>query len=616
MSGALSVLSARRDLVVVALVVGAILMMILPLPIWLVDVLIAANLGAAILLLTLSLSVRDPLSFSTLPAIILIATVFRLALSITTTRLILLQADAGRIVEAFGRVVVAGEVIVGLVVFLIITVVQFVVITRGAERVAEVSARFALDALPGQQQAIDAERAAGGIDGKGASGRRATLRRESQYLGAMDGAMKFVKGDAIAGLVIVFVNLVGGIALGVFRQGMPVAEAAGTYSILTVGDGLAAQIPALLVALAAGSVVTRVAGESPGTLGGDISRELGASPPALMVAGLILGALAFAPGFPAVVFAGLGLGLIGAGLWLALRRPDAPLTLRHGGGSLDAADGRALAKDGLRLVRDNGLSAGILRFEAGGVPQGNLVLPPGRLAIAENVENLALLGVEATGTGLPGLSWIPEGALPLLSACGYERVATRELVRAALPELQEPDVPDTLVDVLGEGRAVEVVRRLRNERVPFARDPARLASAVTRHAPRDAEAGLAADYTRLAFAEETCASLVDGEGRLPVIVLSEPAAAAIREGVRRTDGGAWLTVEPEVRAGLLRGVREALRRPLGGGASPALVAPLDVRRFVRVLLEKDGIDLPVLAPQEIASGVVTLPLSTVYIAAA
>jgi len=269
--------------------------------------LIGVNMASAVLLLMMALYLKNPLDFSTLPSIILITTIFRLALSITTTRLILLQADAGDIVETFGNFVIAGELIVGLVVFLIITIVQFVVITKGSERVAEVAARFTLDALPGKQMSIDADLRNGDIEQHEARSRRSVLERESQFFGAMDGAMKFVKGDAIAGLIIVAVNLIGGISIGMFRKGMSAGEAVDVYSLLTVGDGLAAQLPALFVSLAAGSVITRVAADDTENLGTDITRQMVSSSLALRVAAAILLIMMFIPGFPWPVFLLIGL---------------------------------------------------------------------------------------------------------------------------------------------------------------------------------------------------------------------------------------------------------------------------------------------------------------------
>jgi type III secretion protein V len=245
-------------------------MMILPMPTALADVLIATNIGLAVLLMMVAIYITAPVEFSTLPSVILITTAFRLSLSITTSRMVLVQGDAGSIIRTFGEFVIAGNVVVGLVVYLIITMVQFVVITKGSERVAEVAARFTLDALPGKQISIDTDLRNGDIDANEARRRRRNLEKESQLYGAMDGAMKFVKGDAIASLVIIIVNLIGGITIGCLQRGLPFSGAAQTYSLLAVGDGLIAQIPALLISLTAGVIVTRATSETGGNLGRDI----------------------------------------------------------------------------------------------------------------------------------------------------------------------------------------------------------------------------------------------------------------------------------------------------------------------------------------------------------
>ncbi|MFD9901107.1 type III secretion system export apparatus subunit SctV [Mesorhizobium sp. NPDC059025] len=311
--------SQRGDLVIAVLILVAVVMMLIPLPTFLVDTLITANIALSVLILLVAFYVSHPLEFSSMPSVILIATLFRLAITITTTRLILLQADAGEIITAFGNFVVGGSIAVGLVVFLIITVAQFIVIARGAERVAEVAARFTLDALPGKQMSIDAELRNGDIDQAEARHLRRQLERESQLFGAMDGAMKFVKGDVIAGIVIILVNLIGGFTVGTLQHGMSIGQAASTYSLLTVGDGLVAQIPALLVAIAAGTMVTRVGGAD-GTedLGRQISFQLLRDPRALGLAALIMMGLALVPGFPSLVFVALGIAF-GAGAFMIHR---------------------------------------------------------------------------------------------------------------------------------------------------------------------------------------------------------------------------------------------------------------------------------------------------------
>jgi len=299
-------ITKRSDVAVAILLVMIIFMMILPLPTVLIDVLISLNMGIAIIMLMLGVYLPSPLSFSAFPSVLLLSTLFRLALSISTTRMILSQADAGKIIQTFGEFVIAGNLIVGLVVFLIITIVQFIVITKGSERIAEVSARFSLDAMPGKQMSIDSDLRAGVISMIDARNRRTKLEKESQLFGSMDGAMKFVKGDAIAGLIIIIVNILGGIAIGSFQRGMEIGEATQVYSVLTVGDGLVAQIPALFVSITAGIIVSRVTVDEDSNLGTDIGRQLLGQPNALLVASAVLTLMGFIPGFPTIIFLFLG----------------------------------------------------------------------------------------------------------------------------------------------------------------------------------------------------------------------------------------------------------------------------------------------------------------------
>src|SRR5688500_1370108 len=291
------------------LAVGAVLIigvMILPLPMVVLDALVAMNIAIGFGLLMLSIYIPTPVAFSSFPSVLLLTTLFRLSISIAITRSILLHAEAGHIVETFGKMVAGGNLVVGLVVFLIITVVQFIVIAKGAERVAEVAARFTLDAMPGKQLSIDSDLRSGLIDKDEARRRRTLLEQESQLNGALDGAMKFVKGDAIASIVIVIVNLLGGLTIGVLQRDLPAGEAMQLYSILTIGEGMVAQIPALLSAMAAGLVVTRSASDGNDShLGDTIGRQISAHPRALMMTSVISALLALVPGFPTLVFLGL-----------------------------------------------------------------------------------------------------------------------------------------------------------------------------------------------------------------------------------------------------------------------------------------------------------------------
>ncbi|GAA3448023.1 flagellar biosynthesis protein FlhA [Planomonospora venezuelensis] len=299
-------------------VVLIVVMMVIPLPTVLLDMLIAANITIALIVVVVSMNVKRPLEFSSFPALLLVLTLFRLALNISATRLVLLDGFAGKVIEAFGHFVVGGSLIVGIVIFTILVIIQFIVITKGAERVAEVGARFTLDAMPGKQMAIDADLNAGLIDEAEARKRRHEVTAEADFYGSMDGGSKFVKGDAIAAIIITVINLLGGFAVGVIQKGMPAGEAIETYSLLSIGDGLVSQIPALLLSVATGLMVARASGE--GDMGSTVTGQLGAQKRALQVGGGAALALVLIPGLPKFPFLLIG-GLV---LFLAQRIPSAP----------------------------------------------------------------------------------------------------------------------------------------------------------------------------------------------------------------------------------------------------------------------------------------------------
>jgi flagellar biosynthesis protein FlhA len=317
-----SILSQRSELVLSLSMLGVLAVLLVPLPTVLLDLLLAFNLAITILLLLITLSATRPLDFSVFPSLLLLMTLFRLALNVATTRLILLHGNegehaAGYIVDTFGRFVVGGNLVVGLVVFLILVIIQFVVITKGASRISEVSARFTLDSLPGKQMAIDAELNTGAIDEKEARRRRELLMRETEFYGSMDGASKFVRGDAIAAVIITGINLLGGIVIAMLR-GMPIAQAVNRYSILTVGDGLVSQIPALIVATASGMLVTKATTQS--SLGQEISEQVTVNSRPLIVGAVIVLSLALVPGLPWYAFIPLAAVLFLAGRRLAARQ--------------------------------------------------------------------------------------------------------------------------------------------------------------------------------------------------------------------------------------------------------------------------------------------------------
>ncbi len=305
-------LTKHTDLLAAGAVVLVVMMMIIPLPPALVDLCISLNISAALAIVVTTLYLPSALDFSSFPSLLLLSTLFRLAINVSVTRLVLLHGDAGGVVQSFGNFVVGGNVVVGLVVFMILVVIQFVVITNGAGRVAEVAARFTLDAMPGKQMAIDADLNAGQITDEQARQRRKDIAREADFYGAMDGASKFVKGDAMAGMLIVAINLLGGIVIGMLQQHMSLGEAGHHFSLLTVGDGLSAQIPALMISVATGIIVTRTASEK--DLGNDIAGQITGQKRAPLVAGCAMVVLALIPGLPKIPFIVIG------GLFLMLWR--------------------------------------------------------------------------------------------------------------------------------------------------------------------------------------------------------------------------------------------------------------------------------------------------------
>ncbi|MEW5739546.1 MAG: type III secretion system export apparatus subunit SctV [Myxococcota bacterium] len=470
--------------VVMAMIIGA---MIVPLPPWVLDAGIAVNLAAAAALLVAALYAKDALKVAAFPTLLLLTTLFRLAMNVSSTRLALSEGHAGEIIQAFGEFVVRGDYVVGAVIFAILTLVQFLVVAKGAERVAEVSARFTLDAMPGKQMSIDADLRAGAISQDDARARRRALERESQLFGSMDGAMKFVKGDVIAGLVITLINLVGGFIIGVVQNGMTAAEAAGTYALIAIGDGLVSQIPSLCIAVAAGIVVTRVASEKEeDSLGTDIGAQFFGQYKALfVVAGLCL-ALAAMPGMPHLTFVLIAGGavLVGLGLKRLKNKPAeakdtakpsaavasssaapaqapklhelphavTPLTLDLAGDLTELVEeaGQAfvhvdLEKARERLFLELGVRVPGFRVRTGAplpskgwalsideVPAGRGVVPAGTLFVLASPAELANHGIQgAEQVELAGgrmISRVSEAMRPQLEALGVPLRLPRELV--------------------------------------------------------------------------------------------------------------------------------------------------------------------------------------------
>ena len=319
MNGFFGRVMRHTDVLVAVGVVVILGVMIVPMPTYVMDFLLTGNISVALLVLMMTIYIVAPLEFSVFPGLLLILTLARLSLNVASTRLILSQADAGRLISAFGDVVVSGNFVLGFIIFVIVIIIQFVVITKGAGRVAEVAARFTLDAMPGKQMAIDADLNAGLIDETTARKRREDISREAEFYGSMDGASKFVRGDAIAGILITLINIIGGLAIGILQHGMSIADAAQTYTLLTVGDGLVTQIPALITSTSAGIIITRASSDQ--NMGRDINRQLTARPQAGLITGAMLFGLGCIPGMPTWPF--LLIGSVIVGLALLVRRGNA-----------------------------------------------------------------------------------------------------------------------------------------------------------------------------------------------------------------------------------------------------------------------------------------------------
>jgi flagellar biosynthesis protein FlhA len=308
----------NSDLVMVLLVVGILTVLFVPIPSVALDFLILVNVSFALLILLLTFYIARPVEFSTFPSLLLIATLFRLALNVAATRLILTDADAGRVISSIGSYVIGGNYVIGMIVFLILVVVQYVVVTNGAQRVSEVAARFTLDSMPGQQMSIDADLNMGFIDQEEAKRRRKTLEKETGFYGAMDGASKFVKGDAIAGIVILLINIIGGLVIGVMQMGMRWDQALQTFTLLTVGDGIVTQVPALVIAVGTGIIVTRSA--SDGNLSKEVLHQMTSFPKTLFIVAGALSIMLFMPGIPVAPVLFLAAGLLLAGIVIARRQ--------------------------------------------------------------------------------------------------------------------------------------------------------------------------------------------------------------------------------------------------------------------------------------------------------
>ena len=695
----LQVVSKRNDLLLACMLVCIVFMMILPLPTQVIDMLIGVNLALAALLLMASVYLQSVVELSSFPSILLLTTLFRLALAISTTRLILIQADAGHIVETFGQFVVAGNLVVGLVVFLILTVVNFMVITKGSERVAEVSARFSLDSMPGKQMSIDSDMRAGQIELDEAKRRRNLLEKESQLYGAMDGAMKFVKGDAIAGLIIIAINMVGGIAIGTLQRGMPVGEALERYSLLTIGDGLVSQIPALFISITAGFIVTRVSSEDNKDLGSDIIGQIINEPKALMITAVILAIFAVVPGFPTLVFASLSAAAGYASWYMSKSRARSKVASRAGEmpslapaltargpvpsfpkGEIEdnepveavtfaltvplivdiassvrdsirperldrevAKVRRALYFDlgvpfpGIHLRLNDNLREGEYRILVNEIPVASGAARPGFFIVRETESNLKMFEIpyERGDDFLPNTPslWVQAKHLPLVERAGLQVMTLSSMLTYHLAHVMKRHasefigIQETMYlmnqmqknfgELVREAtRALpiititDVLQRLVGEEISI-RDMRTVLEALVEWGQREKDPIVLVEHVRGALARYITHRFSGGQNIIPAYLIAKEIEDAVRGAVRQTSGASYLALSPDVHRQIIDAMKASIGRDVTTSPSPVLLAPMDIRRFMRKICERDFPNLAVLSYQELTATANVQPLERI-----
>jgi type III secretion protein V len=610
-----------------AVAVAAIVCILLvPLPPFLMDIAVCFSILSSLAILMAVIRAPGPSSFPMFPTFILVSTLVRLSLNIASTRLILSDGEAGRVIEAFGAFVAGGDVAVGSVIFIIMTVIQLVVVAKGSERVAEVAARFNLDAMPGKQMSIDAELRSGGIDQDEARRRRSALERESRFHGAMDGAMKFVKGDAVAGIVIALVNAAGGLAVGILRKDMGPAEALESYSLLSIGDGLSAQIPSLMVSVAAGIMVTRSGTSEDREGSGWAETGLSAVRGAVLPAGAVMACAAFAPGLPFLPFLIVGAGAVAVSVLLP-----------------SATENRGRTEEG----ESHGSALGPGQVQIDARKPFSLLLPEtllrdwGAGASAATLEEM-ICGVrerlrEAYGIRIPGVSVnagkSPEGdvsirlrgaeicrtALPPglagLDAClhvadFFESAAVRHLgeligiqeTHELLEELQVSCpalVKETVPRVLTVTRLTGLLRRLLEERVPVT-DLRTILEAAASSGPSE-NTGHLLEIVRGSIRRHLHRASMEGGAGMDVLLADRSLEAAILGATVDSGGRQFLAMDPGTAKSIIASIRDAAEQA-GCASNPIIIADASCRRMIWKIAGPEIPGITVLSYQELVPG--------------
>ncbi len=693
---AISIITQSSDVVLAFFMIMIIMMIIIPVSPTIIDNLIAINLTASIALLMVALYIPKAVNLSIFPSILLITTLFRLSIEISATRQILLKADAGHIIFAFGNYVVGGNFIIGGIIFLIITIVQFIVVTKGAERVAEVAARFTLDAMPGKQMSIDADMRSGIIDANQARELRLALTKESQLYGAMDGAMKFVKGDVIAGIVIAVINIIGGLIIGVTMHGMTAMQAAQTYTLLSIGAGLVSQIPSLLISLTAGIVTTRVSSEKKdANLGREISSQILAQPKALMIASIVLFMMAWIKGFPTIIFViiSIALGAISFTTWYKAKQKvakasagmtsarvetdvedhtvirgagdDYMLTLpvilevgknlsqvikkdKQGTTFIDDMIPKmrhALYQDlgvrfpGVHVRTDSpNLETDEYSIYLNEVPIVRGKIFEGMLLTSENPETLRRYNIPFTTSkssiGQPSV-WVENKYQDILQKAGikfwkaldvmilhlsyfYRQHAAEFIgiqeVRGIL-EFVEKSFPDLVKEVtrlVPLQKLTEIFRRLVQEQISI-KDLRTILEALSEWAQTEKDTVLLTEYVRSSLRRYISYKYSQGQSILAVYLLDPEIEDMVRGAIKQTSAGSYLALDPDSVQLILHSMRTTISPTPAGGQPPVLLTAIDVRRFVRKLIEGEFPDLAVLSYQEIVPEIRIQPLGRIQL---
>ena len=644
-------------------IILSVILLIVPLPTQLMDFLFILNLALSLIILLITMTITEPLEFSIYPSLLLLTTLFRLGLNVSSTRSILTRNGyAGEVIKTFGEYVIKGNVIVGLVIFLIIVLVQFIVITKGAERVAEVSARFTLDAMPGKQMAIDADLSSGIIDESQAKERREKIQREADFFGSMDGASKFVKGDAIMSIIITLINLLGGLVVGIVNGGS-FQDVIHVYSIATVGDGLMSQIPALLISIATGMVVTRSASKA--DLNTEVIRQFSAQPRVLIIAGAVLPLMMFI-GFPPAAVLSVSALLIGTGLMLQRRTRTAaqtaeappqvteevtsevsyyrnldnvygllnvdaisvafgysllPLVDEKNGNFLDRvvmlrkqfADDMGMVIPAIRLKDSGSLNPNqyeiLLRGESVAIGEvlvdHYLGLAPDNLDPASAIEGIDTV---EPAFGMPAV-WISEDKKLRAEMAGYTLIdptsviithlselinrhafelLTRQEVKHMLENLKKNDpstiADDVVPDVVTTGELQHVLKNLLREGVPII-DMEIILETLSDYAPTVKDSDMLTEYVRQSL-KRTITRRFSAAGQIKVITLDSEIEDAILKSIKRMEGGAYLTLEPEMIQRIVAGTKDQIDKVRKLVQEPIILTSPVVRIYYKKLIDQ------------------------------